>query len=125
VYVSGRKKDLIITAGKNVFPQDLEAIANQLPGLYPGRSVAFGVQDARLGSEVIVMVCELEDETAGEEAQQRLEQELRRRVVAQTEVTLADVHLVGRKWLIKTSSGKIARSANRDKYLAEMEKGSA
>lgn len=117
LYVSGRKKDMIISGGKNVFPQDLEAIANTVPGLYPGRSVAFGVMDEQLGSEIIVMVCELEDESATEDQQYDIERELRRRITQQTEITLSDVLLVGHRWLIKTSSGKIARADNRSKYL--------
>lgn len=118
LYISGRKKDMIIVGGKNVFPQDLEAIANNVAGLYPGRSVAFGLVDEQLGSESIAMVCELEDEAASEETRLLLERTLRQRVVQQTEVALADVLLVGRRWLIKTSSGKIARADNREKYLA-------
>jgi fatty-acyl-CoA synthase len=43
VYVTGRKKDLIIVGGRNVFPQDLEALASQVPGVHPGRVAAFGV----------------------------------------------------------------------------------
>ena len=117
LYISGRKKDMIIVGGKNVFPQDLEAIANSVPGLYPGRSVAFGVVDERMGSETIVMVCELEDETAGEDACSAIERELRQRIVKQTEIALNDVLLVGHRWLIKTSSGKIARGDNRQKYF--------
>ncbi|MGD8455385.1 MAG: AMP-binding protein [Anaerolineales bacterium] len=118
LYVSGRKKDLIIVGGKNIYPQDLEAIANRVPGIYPGRAVAFGLFDERLGSESIVMVCEL---LTGEEARpfQDVERELRQQVVQQTEVTLADVRLVDGRWLIKTSSGKIARGDNRNKYLNE------
>jgi fatty-acyl-CoA synthase len=118
LYVSGRKKDLIIVGGKNIYPQDLEAIANQVPGIYPGRAVAFGLFDERLGSEAIVMVCEL---LTGDEARQpqEVERELRQQVVQQTEVTLTDVRLVDGRWLIKTSSGKIARGDNRDKYLEE------
>lgn len=117
LFISGRKKDMIIVGGKNIFPQDLEAIANGVPGLYPGRSVAFGVTDARMGSESVVMVCELEDENAGEAARAAIERELRQRVVQQTEIALSDVLLVGRRWLIKTSSGKIARGDNRQKYF--------
>jgi acyl-CoA synthetase (AMP-forming)/AMP-acid ligase II len=118
LYVSGRKKDLIIVGGKNIYPQDLEAIANQVPGIYPGRAVAFGLFDERLGSEAIVVVCELQ---TGEEQRepQDIERDLRQRIVQQTEVTLADVRLVDGRWLIKTSSGKIARGDNRDKYLQE------
>ncbi len=117
LYISGRKKDMIIVGGKNIFPQDLEALANGVPGLYPGRSVAFGINDERLGSEAVVMVCELEDENTGADARAEIERELRQRVVKQTEIALGDVLLVGGRWLIKTSSGKIARNDNRQKYF--------
>lgn len=119
LYITGRKKDLIIVGGKNIYPQDLEAIANDLPGAIPGRSVAFGVLDRSLGSENIVMVCEVDGDDLSEETSRRLEMGLRKRIVERTEVTLADVRFVERRWLIKTSSGKIARAANRDKYMAE------
>jgi acyl-CoA synthetase (AMP-forming)/AMP-acid ligase II len=107
---------LIIVAGKNVYPQDLEAIANNITGIYPGRAVAFGVMNERLGTEGIVMVCELAT-TADSDNTHEIEQTLRRQIVAQTEVSLADVRFVETRWVLKTSSGKLARSANRDKYL--------
>ena len=113
LYITGRQKDLIIMAGKNVYPQDLEAIANDISGIYPGRAVAFGIMNERLGTEAIVMVCELLA-TADPQA---VEQALRRQIVTQTEITLTDVRLVEHRWVLKTSSGKLARSANRDKYL--------
>ena len=59
VYISGRKKDLIINSGKNVYPQDLEAIVNAVPGVHPGRAVAFGVYDERDGTELIGIVAEV------------------------------------------------------------------
>ena len=49
----------------------------------------------------------------------QIERELRYQIVRHMDVTLSDVRLVERRWLIKTSSGKIARSQNRDKYLRE------
>jgi fatty-acyl-CoA synthase len=118
LYITGRKKDLIIVAGKNVYPQDLEAITNDVPGVHPGRVVAFGVPDNRLGTEAIVIVAEVDSED--EDARAEIGREVRARVVQQTETTVQNVLLVDAKWLHKTSSGKIARGANRDKYLEEM-----
>ncbi|KAA3646302.1 MAG: hypothetical protein DWQ07_08770 [Chloroflexi bacterium] len=118
LYITGRKKDLIIVGGKNVYPQDMEAIANEIPGIYPGRAVAFGLFDDRIGSETIVMVAELQNGLS-EEDKPEIERQLRQEIVKRTEVTLADLRLVSDRWLIKTSSGKIARADNREKYLAE------
>ncbi len=118
LYVSGRKKDLIIVGGKNIYPQDLEAIANDVPGIHPGRAVAFGVMNEKLGSEGIVMVCE-QSEMPQEEDPTRIESRLRQRIVRQMDIALEDVRLVEQRWLIKTSSGKIARSDNREKYLRQ------
>jgi acyl-CoA synthetase (AMP-forming)/AMP-acid ligase II len=118
LYITGRKKDLIIVGGKNIYPQDLEAIANHIPGIYPGRAVAFGLLDERIGSEVIVMVAELKPDLDGL-IPSEIERHLRQQIVAQTEVALADVRLVEGRWVIKTSSGKIGRADNRDKYLRQ------
>jgi fatty-acyl-CoA synthase len=119
LYITGRKKDLIIVGGKNIYPQDLEAIANTIPGIIPGRAVAFGLFDAGLGSENIVMVCELENPGATEQEISALEKELRLRVAQQSEVAVSDVRFAQKRWLIKTSSGKLSRSANREKYTRE------
>jgi acyl-CoA synthetase (AMP-forming)/AMP-acid ligase II len=114
LYVTGRKKDLIIVGGKNVYPQDLEAIANRIPGIYPGRAVAFGLFDERMGSENIVIVAELNDD---QRDPAEVERELRAQIVRETEVTLADVRFVDQRWVLKTSSGKLARGDNREKYM--------
>ena len=47
---------------------------------------------------------------------------IRAAVAQRAAVTVSFVHLVGPRWLLKTSSGKIARAANRDKWLREIEK---
>ncbi|HNB53147.1 MAG TPA: fatty acyl-AMP ligase [Anaerolineales bacterium] len=115
VYITGRKKDLIIVGGKNVYPQDLEYVANEVPGVYPGRVVAFGVYDEQAGTEEVVLVAETD--ATDEAARQRIADDIRVRVTKGTAVALRLVELVPREWLIKTSSGKIARGANRERYL--------
>lgn len=117
VYVIGRAKDMIINAGKNIYPQDIEAVVNEIPGVHPGRAVVFGVPDEREGTELIAVVAETK--TTDEEKRQEISRAIRREVARRTMVTVSYVHLVGPKWLLKTSSGKIARGANRDKWRRE------
>jgi fatty-acyl-CoA synthase len=117
VYIVGRLKDLIINAGKNIYPQDIEAIVNTVPGVHAGRAVAFGVPDEREGTELIAVVAEVTSEGITE--RKRIAAQIRQTVARQSMITVSYVHLVDSRWLIKTSSGKIARRANRDKWLAE------
>ncbi len=121
VYITGRKKDLIIVGGKNIYPQDLEELAGQVEGVHPGRVVAFGVFDEQVGTEEVVVVAEADVE--GEAERRAIGEAIRRRVNAGSDVVVRHVRVVGPKWLLKTSSGKIARAANRDKYLAELAAG--
>lgn len=117
LFVIGRSKDLIINAGKNIYPQDIEAVVNGVPGVYPGRAVAFGVPDEREGTELIAVVAEVE--TADSEQQNQIRLAIRQAVGVETAVSVSFVTLVPRHWLLKTSSGKIARAENRRKWLAE------
>ncbi len=127
IFVTGRKKDLIIVGGKNVYPQDLERLASEVPGVHPGRVVAFGVPNPSSGTEDVVLIAELEKAQAGDESSSpeldRISNEIRLRVNRGSDIALRYVKLVKRGWLLKTSSGKVARSANRERYLAELTAG--
>ncbi len=118
VTVIGRRKDLIINAGKNVYPADIEAIVYEVPGVKAGRAVAFGIADEREGTELVAVVAEVA--TRDEEERREIGRAIRREVARRAMVTVSYVHLVGPKWLLKTSSGKIARNANRDKWRQEI-----
>jgi acyl-CoA synthetase (AMP-forming)/AMP-acid ligase II len=117
LFVTGRRKDLIIVGGKNIYPEDIEALVNTVPGVHLGRAVAFGLFDESQGTEEVVVVAEVEPTTS--EERQVIADKIRQVVTRNSAVALRLVYTVGPKWLLKTSSGKIARSANRDKYLAE------
>jgi acyl-CoA synthetase (AMP-forming)/AMP-acid ligase II len=121
LYVVGRKKDLIINGGKNLHPHDLEAIVNSVPGVHPGRAVAFGVPDEREGTELVAVVAEVDTEDPA--ARLTIGAAIRQAVAAQMGIVASYVHIVGPRWLLKTSSGKIARAANREKWLAERGSG--
>ena len=123
LYVTGRKKDLIIVGGKNVYPQDLEALAAEVPGVLPGRVVAFGIFDEEAGTEDVVVVAEVDTEVDAE--RQKIGDAVRLRINHGSDVAVGRVQVVGPRWVLKTSSGKVARAANRDKYLDETMAGLA
>jgi len=118
LYISGRKKDLIIVGGKNIYPQDIEAVVNTVEGVHAGRSVAFGIFDEEKGTEEVVVVAEVHK--GFEPKIKEIAGQIRRQVTRNSAVALRNVYLVDKFWLIKTSSGKIARSANKEKYLQEI-----
>ncbi len=118
LYVAGRKKDLIIVGGRNIYPLDLETLAMEVPGVHAGRVSAFGVFNDQSGTEDVVIVAEVDAQDPDE--RQRISDGIRTAVNRGSAVALRNVYLVGRHWLVKTSSGKNARLANRDKYLAEI-----
>jgi acyl-CoA synthetase (AMP-forming)/AMP-acid ligase II len=117
IYVTGRKKEMIIVGGKNIYPMDLEELAMQVKGVHAGRVVAFGVFNEESGTEEVVLVAEVD--TDSPEERERIAEEIRQTVTRGSAIALRHVYLVGHKWLIKTSSGKNARLANKEKYLRE------
>jgi acyl-CoA synthetase (AMP-forming)/AMP-acid ligase II len=114
LYVVGRLKDLIIVAGRNLAPEDIEAAASEVPGVVPGRVVAFGVADAASGTEQVWVVAETE--TSDPELQARLRAEIVRAVMG-IDVTLGRCVLVPPRWLVKSSSGKLGRAQNRARVI--------
>jgi len=119
LYVTGRRKDLIIVGGKNVYPNDLEQLAGEVDGVHAGRTVAFGVFDAEQGTEEVVILTEAEDSGAAHDADaaEELADRVRAHVTKNSDVAVRVVHIVPEKWLIKTSSGKISRTACREKWM--------
>ena len=119
VFVSGRKKDMIIVGGKNLYPQDLELLTYEVPGVHAGRSVAFGMFDETQGTEDVVVIAEVDSEDVFE--QQKVADAIRLHVTKNSAIALRYVKVVGPQWILKTSSGKTARSANKEKFLKELE----
>ncbi|MCC6299866.1 MAG: AMP-binding protein [Anaerolineales bacterium] len=121
VFVSGRKKDMIIVGGRNVYPQDLESLTYEVHGVHAGRSVAFGMYNEQEGTEDVVVIAEVDSEDPAE--QQKVADAIRQHVTKNSAVALRYVKVVDTKWILKTSSGKTARSANKEKFLQELGQG--
>lgn len=118
LYVVGRKKDLLIIGGENIYPQDVEEIAGGHSAVHDGRVIALGLYNADLGTEEIVVVAEVEREELLDEAEE-IEQEIRSRIVAGMGVAVRRILLKPPKWIVKSTAGKAARAATREKLLRE------
>ena len=118
LYVIGRKNDLIIVAGKNIYPHDIEEIVSGDPRIRDGRAVAFGVFNPDLGTEEIVVVAEVQDEREIENAMS-IEHAARNAIVAELGVAVRGVYVRPPKWIVKSTAGKAARSTTREKLLRE------
>lgn len=118
LYVVGRKKDLIIMGGENIYPQDLEEIAAEHAAIHDGRVIAMGLYNPELGTEEIVMIAEVEGEEHLANTQE-IEREIRGRVSAGMGVTVGTIFLKPPKWIVKSTAGKPARAATLEKLLSE------
>ncbi|MBT3790503.1 MAG: AMP-binding protein [Alphaproteobacteria bacterium] len=114
VYLTGRAKDIIIKAGRNIYPQEIERAVGDVEGVRTGCVAVFGSLNEENGTERLVVMAE----TRTRDDSERLE--IRRRIEEVTSSILGappdDVHLVDAQAVLKTSSGKIRRDANRIAY---------
>ncbi|WP_417520139.1 AMP-binding protein [Minwuia sp.] len=117
LFVTGRKRDLIIIGGKNIYPHDIEALTETISGVLPGRSVALGKRDEGSGTEQLIVLAESDAPAAGHAA---LIDAIRSAIAGATEVNPNDIRIVPPRWLRKSTSGKIARAANLERYLEEL-----
>lgn len=114
LYVTGRTKDMIIRAGRNIHPQELEEAASRIPGIRAGFVAAFGAHDAESGTERLIVAAETRVTQPND----------REKIVADicdlsTELVDAppeDVVLVRPGSVPKTPSGKVRRSACKELY---------
>jgi 1-acyl-sn-glycerol-3-phosphate acyltransferase len=116
LFITGRRKDLIIKGGRNLVPQEIEDVAAEVAGVRRGCVVAFGVEHPELGTEGLVVVAETRLEGAHE--RDRLAGEVTARVAAAIDVPPDRVVLVPPGSVPKTSSGKLRRAETRALYMS-------
>jgi len=114
VYITSRVKDIIIRAGRHLYPQEIEEAVAEIPGVRKGGVAVFSAVDERTGTERVVVLAETRETDPAARAQlQASAQEIVIDVAGTPpdEIVLAPPHTVP-----KTSSGKIRRSAAKDLY---------
>jgi fatty-acyl-CoA synthase len=111
IYVSGRLKDILIVNGRNYYPQAIEWLLDDLPGLRKGSTVVFS-RPGKSSEEVVVVT----------ETRERDLEALRNAIVAKVsdemQLAVSDVAFIAPGALPKTSSGKLQRRKARELYLA-------
>lgn len=114
VYITGRIKDIIIRAGRNIYPHEVEESIGNIEGIRNGRVAVFGSMDAESRTEKLVVIAETRTTSAD------VLQDLRTRINAiMLELTGApadDIVIAPPNTVLKTSSGKIRRAACRERY---------
>lgn len=107
----GRIKDMLIVAGRNVYPEDYEFVAERFPGVRKGNSVAFSIP------EIERMVVVVETKKPSEEAQD-LAAHLYAYLHAEIDPPPTELLVVPPGTVPKTSSGKRQRRLSRERYEA-------
>ena len=114
VYITGRIKDIIIRAGRHIYPQEVEDAVAEIPGIRKGCVAVFGITDRASGTERVVVLAETRetDPAVRAELQARAQE-----VAGDTAGTPPDeIVLAPPRTVPKTSSGKIRRSAAKELY---------
>ncbi len=114
IFIIGRKKDLIIKAGRNLYPEEVEEVVSELSSIRKGCTVAFGVNDPTSGTEKLIVVAETYE--LSKEHRQRLRQEIIEKMAISLGIPPDVVVLVPPRTIPKTSSGKLQRSACKIAY---------
>ncbi|MBI4615711.1 MAG: fatty acyl-AMP ligase [Planctomycetes bacterium] len=115
LYVTGRKKDLIIVRGENHHPAEVEWVASGVEGVRAGRVAAFGVVDPGEGTETLCLLAEVDRRSSADPDE--LSTAIRRRVYEETGLPVAHVELVPPGTLPVTTSGKMQRSRAREIFV--------
>ena len=108
VVVCGRVKDVIIMAGRNIYPTDIERAAARVSGVRSGGAVAVRLE-AGHARETFAIAVESNDWQNTAEVR-RIEQQVAHEVVAEVDVRPRNVVVLEPGTIPKTPSGKLRRS---------------
>jgi fatty-acyl-CoA synthase len=113
LFITGREKDMIIINGRNIWPQDLEYVAEHQPEVRSGNASAFSVPGPDgYDQAVLVIQCRKQDEAKSAELTKRVQKQVREEFGID-----CFIELVPRHTLPRTTSGKLSRSKARKDFL--------
>ncbi len=116
LFVTGRAKDVIIRAGRHIYPQEIEEAAGNIAGVRKGCVAVFGSRDAASETERVIVVAETREKDR--HAQGIIETAVRTAVLDACGIPPDEVVLAAPYSVLKTSSGKIRHRATADAYAS-------
>ena len=116
IFITGRSKDIIIRAGRNIYPHEIEAAVGGLAGVRKGCVAAFGRADPATGTERLIVLAETRAEDEVE--RDRIRTRIAETVTDIVEMPPDEVVLAPPRTVPKTSSGKIRRAAAAEMHAA-------
>ena len=114
LYVTGRSKDVILKAGRNLHPQDIETAVAEVEGIRKGCVAAFGTSDAGQGTERLVVAAETRERDAA--ATETLRVAVQQRLLEAIGIPPDEIVFLAPGAMPKTSSGKLRRAECRQRY---------
>ncbi|MDX5434420.1 MAG: AMP-binding protein [Halomonas sp.] len=114
LHISGRRKDVLVRGGRNIYPYDIESAVGRLEGIRKGCVAVFGDPDPETGVESLVVVAETQEQDPAR--RRELQRAIADTVVDIVNVPADEICLVPPHSVLKTSSGKIRRAATREHY---------
>ncbi len=115
LFITGRKKDIVIKAGRNFYPEEIEEIVSQTIGIRKGCVIAFGTSDPERGTEKLIVIAEVHEPTS--HTKHEIRDDIIKKVAIQLGIPPDEVILMPARSIPKTSSGKLRRSACKKDYL--------
>lgn len=115
IYITGRRKDLIIKAGRNLYPAEIEELVGVIPGVRQGCVAAFGHTDTERGTEQLIVVAETRETNPAK--REAIKQAINETIATTLDIVPDDVVLAKPRSVPKTSSGKLQRAACKTMYL--------
>jgi 1-acyl-sn-glycerol-3-phosphate acyltransferase len=116
MYITGRVKDIIIHAGQNLYPHEIEDGVARVPGVRKGCVVAFGAPNPATGTERLVIVAETRESEPA--ARARLAQAITAQVTSMIGAPPDVVEIVAPNAIPKTSSGKLRRDETKQRFVS-------
>lgn len=115
IFITGRRKDLIIKAGRNLYPAEIEELVSGVAGVRQGCVVAFGLTDTVRSTEQLVVVAETREKNKAKLEQ--ITDQIKEIVATTLDIIPDSLILVQPSTVPKTLSGKLQRAACKTMYM--------